>query len=142
MRNILFCIIPIIFLSCKKEDVSSKPEFIGYWFSSIDCNGNHATINIDADGHGVYTVTWEDGYNKKSYSGNIQVNDKHIYLGSTKSFDIIEYPHQIDTSTNHQYVYYFNSGTWKIANWKMVLYGLKPKAFHICGKWTYYKSDY
>jgi hypothetical protein len=142
MKPIIYCLFLITLFSCKKDDVDKRPEFMGLWYSVIDCNGNHASISIDDKSHGVYEVTWEDGYNQKSYEGTIKINDKHVYLGSTKSFDIIEYPHKIDTATEHQNVYYYYSGTHKIANWKMVLYGLKPKAFHICGTWTYYKADY
>lgn len=124
--------------ACKKINEDKRSEFIGHWHAIIS-DYYCATIHINESGNSYYSIIWQG--DETSYGGKARANDKHLYIGSSKSFDIIEYPHTIDTSIEHEYVYY-HDGPPKIANWKMVLYGLKPSWLHVCGKWTYYKADY
>lgn len=139
MNPIIFCLLLLTIFSCKKVGDDSSQEFIGYWHARLS-DYDHVFINIDEKSFGFYTILWQG--KEIHYSGVIRVNDKHIYLGGLYSFDIIEYPHQIDTSIEREFVSNHNDFSPRLANWKMTLYGLKPAKFHVCGNWTYYKADY
>jgi hypothetical protein len=130
----------IVFSACQKVSEDKRPEFIGFWHSKFGDSGC-ASIHIKSDGSGAYCIRY-DYEESKVYSGTIRVNDKHIYIAGKDRFDIIEYPHMIDTTIERVYISNHFDNSYKIGNWKMVLYGLKPNALHICGEWTYYKADY
>jgi len=138
---LLFWLIMLfVCFACQKVSENKRPEFIGFWHSSRGDDGC-AYININADGTGEYYIRFN--YDReKTYSGRIRVNDKHIYIAGKDRFDIIEYPHMIDTTVEHVIIHNHTDYAYETANWKMVLYGLKPNALHICGEWTYYKADY
>lgn len=138
---LLFCLIMLFAcFACQKVSEDKRTEFIGFWHASIG-DGDCASININSDGTGAYCLRY-DYEESKIYSGRIRVNDKHIYIAGQNRFDIIEYPHMIDTSIERVYVYNHVDDSHKIGNWKMVLYGLKPGSMHISGEWDYYKADY
>ena len=142
IRNplLIFFILLLVCVACQKVSEDKRPEFIGFWHANTGDDGC-ASITINADGSGEYCIRFH--YDReKIYSGTVRVNDKHIYIAGKDRFDIIEYPHKIDTNVEHETIHFHNNDPDKTANWKMVLYGLKPNALHICGKWEYYKADY
>jgi hypothetical protein len=141
MKEKIFILFIFLFLfsACKKQVDKDRPEFIGYWHAKIADN-YCARINISENSSAYYTIIWQD--HETTYSGTARANDNKLTIGRTKYFDIVEYPHHIDTAVEKEYVYTHDNKPIKLANWKMVLKGLQPDWLHVCGTWTYYKADY
>lgn len=133
------CILLITISSCKKEVAEEKNEFIGSWYATIYYDGI-ATLNISEDSYVTYNI-WIEPDNHHKYEGIARANDKHFKIGRTKYFDIIEYPHIIDTATERFLLPDLGEGN-KLANWKMVLDGMKPGLLYADGKYAFYKADY
>ena len=132
----------IVFLgliSCKKKVEDGSPEFIGHWFTqpTVDM---HLDIDISETSHAIYRLN-SDG-KETVYKGTARANTKTLKIGSTRHFDIIEYPHQIDTTIEKHLIYNADDNTYKLATWKMTLYGIKPNDNQFCGEEDYYKADY
>jgi hypothetical protein len=129
----------IVLTACKKEVAEDKSAFIGYWYGNIYEDGI-VTLDVSADSYATYDV-WLETDNHHQYEGIARANDKHFKIGRTKYFDIIEYPHVIDTTIERIMVPVHN-GDRKLANWKMVLDGMKPGLFYADSKTAYYRADY
>lgn len=138
---ILYCLVLLTLLSCKKKVCDESPEFVGDWTSEWFGDNNIAHLNIDENSDATFQMTLE-GRSRKEYKGTARANDKHLKIGGTNYFDIIEYPHLIDTSLSDVGVYDHGTHQWVKANWKMVLDGMKPASLHTCKKLSYYKADY
>lgn len=142
-HSILIFFLLILLLSCEKKVDDKRTEFLGDWHARIndyDC----ITLNIMKDQNclGIYTV--HSGGIDTYFSGTAKADKKHLKIGN-KHFDIIEYPHSIDTNVERVYVYNHkaNDLSTKLANWKMVLDGIKPSSEDTyTGEYTYYKADY
>lgn len=127
-----------IFSACKKQVDKERLEFIGMWYSQ---NDNHSIyFNISQDSHASYQVY--EGMNNEGYSGIARANDHHLKIGRIMKFEIIEYPHEIDTATDKHDLFDY-IGHHKLANWRMVLNGINPLFLNrYQGKLEYYKADY
>lgn len=134
----IICLLLITLSSCKKEVAEEKSAFIGRWVSYWD-SYNYRILNVSADSYATYNICSDgvDGH----YEGIARANDKHFKIGRTKYFDIIESPHKIDTSTERHLLPDFGEGN-KLANWKMVLDGMKPGLFYADNTVAYYRADY
>jgi hypothetical protein len=140
--KILLFVFCISLFSCKKKvDENYRPEFIGKWDSSIPGEPyNHITLDITKDSQADYMIYWEG--NDHHHTGTARANDDHLKIGRVLYLKIVEYPHQIDTAVDKHYVTSDN-GTYKLANWKMTLNGIKPDwLLKLCFKTDYYKADY
>lgn len=135
-KHLIIFIHLIVLLSCTKEVDKKRPEFIGSWSSDIE-NYNEITLIISENSSAHYTFDFEG---IAEYKGTAKANNKRLYIGNTNYFDIIEYPHMIDTSDEKHYTWY--NGNSIPANWKMVLYGLKPSKLHMSFELTLYKLVY
>jgi hypothetical protein len=138
----MICISLMTFSGCTKGggEYSQRPEFFGFWNAPLEYD-NWVDLNIDSSSFATYKIIWER--NEHTYTGNAKENDKYLKIhGSKYYFEIIEYPHTIDTTIEKHYVHSANYLSSKLANWKMILYGMQPDCFHVCGTWTYYKADY
>ncbi len=132
---ILFC---FALLGCKKESVTQRPEFIGYWYCDFNQDFKYS-ISIDEDGNAVYQEhNMEGGGDGASIQGKARADDKKLKIGSLHHFTITEYPQQIDTTGSVIWTLTKNGSTAKKANWKMTL---KGPNFYL-GDGTYYKADY
>jgi hypothetical protein len=137
---IIVCISLCALTACKKEVSDGRSEFIGNWTSEIFREYNIAHLSIDENSNASFRMYYE-GHDRKEYTGKARANNKHFKIGRTRYFDIIEFPHRIDT-TVEKYSYYDSfSGRKRIATWKMVLEGMKPDAFHVCERLSYYRTD-
>lgn len=136
---ILIGLLLLALSACKKEVAEEKNEFIGSWYATIFYDGI-VTLNVSEDSYAKYDV-WIEPDNQHHYEGIARANDKHFKIGRTKYFDIIEYPHMIDTSIERQLIPVFGEGN-KLANWKMVLDGMKPGLFYADAQIAYYRADY
>ncbi len=139
-KNVIVIFILLIFLlSCKKKVENGSPEFIGHWFtqSVVDM---HLDMDISESSYTIYSL-YSSGH-KTIYKGTARANAKHLKIGSTRYFDIIEYPHEIDTALEKHHIYDSENNTNKLANWKMVLDGIKPNDNQFCGIVEYYKAEY
>jgi hypothetical protein len=135
---ILFLFV-VVFLGCKKPSVLKRPEFIGYW-RTLDKSEDRTSIDIGEDGQGRYSQKL-DGEERRSYDGEIYATDKKLKIGRINHFEIIEYPHNIDTTVEHIVIYDYTTQTQKAANWKMILSCHKPSIFSNPNE-VYYKADY
>lgn len=126
--------------SCKQEVTEERPEFTGHWFASFGDN-NVIHFDIDENSQASYQMTLE-GYARKKYTGTARANGQRLTIGGTRYFDIIEYPHMIDTSIEKYTIYDYENQRSIPANWMMVLDGMKPGLFYADGTWTFYKADY
>jgi hypothetical protein len=127
--------------SCKKKvEVDYRPEFIGDWYASIS-DYNFVHFNISETGWADFDVYWES--NHFIHKGKARANNRHLKIGRIWFFDIIEYPHKIDT-TKERIPMTDKNGVERLANWKMVLNGIKPDVLLMTydGKLEYYKADY
>jgi hypothetical protein len=133
MKKIIFLsFLTLGLIACKKDSVTVRPEFIGFWF----CDGNSDNpyyIKIGLDGSGFYQEM-----HGPSIEGDARANDKKLKIGSLHHFTITEYPHKIDTSGSEIMTPTDEHFGLKKANWKMVL---KGPNFYL-GDGTYYKADY
>lgn len=142
-KNKFLLIIIIIsllgFISCGKKVEDKSPEFIGHWFANPYGGSTHIDIDISENSYATYNLVM--GLGNKTYKGPAHVNNKHLRIGSFRYFKIIEYPHTIDTTIEKHTIFNYNDNTSKLANWKMVLDGIKPNDNYWCGEATYYKAD-
>jgi hypothetical protein len=137
----------IIFISilglfaCKKQVEEVSPEFIGYWSGGSYAEYGYMYIRInESSGAYVYALDYNNDHEYDS-RGTARANDKKLTIGGIKYFKIIEYPHQIDTAVEKEYIFDHTDNTAKLANWKMVLDGLHNSSINV-GERTYYKSDF
>ncbi|HNW99077.1 MAG TPA: hypothetical protein PKK00_11765 [Bacteroidales bacterium] len=144
MKNKLI-ILSLLFaglLSCKKQIEKESPEFIGYWFVYPYHDYGYMYINIDKNSKAhVYSVDQENE-NEYNWRGTARANNKKLSIGGVRYFKIIEYPHRIDTTIEKYVVFNVYDNTRKLANWKMVLEGLKGSSNLNVGTKSYYKADY
>jgi len=138
-KILIFCILIIAFSACKKQVEKERPEFIGDWYACIGGCDYFVILKINENSEASYMIYWQG--KDTNYYGVARANNKHFKIGRTKYFDIVEYPHKIDTVIEKKYVLN-TKGVLKLANWKMVLDGMKPSWLHVSGTYTYYKSDY
>jgi hypothetical protein len=134
-KIIILFILTLGLLSCKKDSVTVRTEFIGFW-SCYNYEDQFYHINIGSDGYGVYSE-----YNEGKHltiEGDARANDKKLKIGSSHHFTITEYPHRIDTSGSDIWVPDESLTKGKKANWKMTL---KGPNFYL-GDGVYYKADY
>jgi hypothetical protein len=136
--SVIIILISISFLYCKKKVDKDRHEFIGYWYARTG-EYNRIILDISEDSKSVCTIRYE-GYEHR-HTGTARANSKCLEINDILYFDIVEYPHNIDTSVEKVYVWYVDNSS-KLANWKMVLYGPKPNSLHESGTVTYYKADY
>ncbi|HNW98840.1 MAG TPA: hypothetical protein PKK00_10565 [Bacteroidales bacterium] len=141
-KRIYFIFIILITLfACKKQVDKERPEFIGLWHACVDGGCTYFVhLSIDEYSHANYMIYWQG--KDIEHGGIAKANDHFLKLKDVFYFKIIEYPHPIDTTIEKYYVYDYNDGKTKLANWKMILNGPKPSALYVSGKWTYYKADY
>jgi hypothetical protein len=137
----IICILSVTLSACKKEVSEVSPEFIGHWSSEHFGDGNFSILTIDENSNASYHLYFE-GDASKEYNGTARADDKHFKIGRTMYFDIIEYPHLIDTSVEKHVIYNQETNQYILANWKMMLEGMKPEAFHVCERLEYYKIEY
>jgi hypothetical protein len=124
MKNLFFVILILfIFSACKKQVEKERPEFIGRWHCEF--LGNYINLKISEDSYATYEIYYEGKTN--SHQGIARANDNHLKIGRIIHFNILEYPHMIDTTRSDIYVYTTDSyNSAKKANWKMVISGLEP----------------
>ena len=134
----IICIFLMTLFACKKQVEKDMPEFIGEWHAGISDN-DFIVLSIYEDSYANYMIYWQG--KETNYDGTARANDNRLTIGRTKYFDIIEYPHLIDTTQERYYITNHDM-ILKLANWKMVLYGMRPKSLHVCGTRTFYKADY
>lgn len=130
---IIICVFIIVLPACKKVE-KKRSEFIGYWSSDVP-SYEDPYLDISENSYAYYSFNCEGN---KEYEGIARANNNRLYIGSVNYFDIIEYPHEIDTAVEH----HLSGASMIWANWKMVLKGLKPAMFHSGFEYTYYKADY
>ncbi len=125
-------------LGCKKESVTQRPEFIGFW-TCVHNEDFSYDISINQNGNGIYQEhNKEGGGGGASIIGDARADDKKLKIGSLHHFTITEYPHQIDTTGSNIWTPVKGSSWLKKANWKMTLKG--PNFY--MGDGAYYKADY
>jgi len=140
-RQVIFCIILFSTIGCKKQVEKERPEFIGTWFSRYG-SVEYAKIVIDENSNAHY-IFMDYGDIKGEHRGTARANDRKLKIGRILSFDILEYPHKIDTTSTSILAPTDASLTvWKKANWRMTLSGLHPQLLYLNGTFTYYKVDY
>jgi len=136
-KLLIICIILLVLSACKKQVDKERPEFIGDWYAKI-MGDYFVNLSVDSNSFANYMIYWQGKDN--TYSGQARANDQHFKIGRLKYFKIIEYPHKIDTTIEKMYVP--DGFSVKLANWKMILDGMKPAWLHVSGEYTYYKADY
>ncbi len=132
---ILACVVSTV--ACKKVN-KNNTEFTGNWSPDVETY-NDPSLYISENSQAVYTFNFEG---QKEYKGIARVCKNRLYIGDINYFEIIEYPYSIDTTIDRHYIWNNTIGRMMLANWKMVLYGLKPTSRHISFETTYYKIDY
>mgnify|MGYP001297511496 CR=1 FL=1 len=137
-KLLIILVLIFIFSACKKQVEKDRNEFVGRWFAKI-AGDYFVDLKIDSNSNAIYMIAWQG--NATYYHGSARASDRHFKIGRLKYFKIVEYPHKIDTTIEKIHVYDIND-KWKLATWKMKLDGMKPECLHVCGTWTYYKTDY
>jgi hypothetical protein len=140
IKKLLFIFISLfLFFACKKQVEKERPEFIGIWYADIpNTDGYFVRLTIDSNSNADYFIYWD---HDNHYYGTARASDNHLKIGRFKFFKIVEYPHKIDTTIEKVLVYDDNTYV-KLANWKMILEGMKPGWLYADGTFTYYKADY
>ena len=124
--------------ACKKKVDNERPEFCGSWTGHSD-HGSVASLNISfSNSDTKYKVFISGTSGSITYKGHARANDKTLKLSRFNTFDIIEYPHKVDTNIEKLDHY---EGRIQ-PNWKMILRGLKPDLIHVTETFTFYKNDY
>jgi hypothetical protein len=132
----LYCLILITFCSCNDKVNVSSPAFIGYWYGIN--NGMRYSLNIDLESHATYEISWPDS-NYQSIEGLARANSRKLTINHKQYFEIVEYPHKVDTSVEKFYIP-APDGTLFIADYKMILDGMHHPSKDIPGgEFTYYK---
>ena len=143
MRTILttILVLSLILFSCKKKVEKVSPEFIGKWYSNNE-EFTNVYLGVDENSEAEYNIQVTIDGVHGNYTGIARANNRRFKIGRTKYFDIIEYPHLIDTLTDKHRVYDYSKNVFILANWKMVLEGMKPSSFYVTGKYEFYKAEY
>jgi hypothetical protein len=137
LKPILFFFIAISIISCKKTvDDSNRPEFIGHWYCAGSIDYSYS-IRIESNSNAFYSENSMGLSGGGSFDGKARIGNDKLKIGRFHHFDIVEYPHKIDTSIEH-FLMTDSDGQRKLANWKMTLRG--PKLY--MGSGDYYKIDY
>jgi hypothetical protein len=133
---ILTCMLLIVFASCKDKVGFNQPAFVGYWYGTSD--GVKYSLKITADSHAIYIVT-SPGSDPVTIEGTARANTTRMNLSSRQYFDIVAYPHAIDTTVERFYIP-INDTLFALAMYKMTLNGLHKASKDIpSGEWVYYK---
>ncbi|MEI7596083.1 MAG: hypothetical protein WCK02_10075 [Bacteroidota bacterium] len=137
-KTLFLSILLLSLYACKKKVDNERPEFCGSWTGYSDC-GSKASLEIAfSNSDTEYDVFIFGTGGTISYEGHARANDKKLKISQFNTFDIIEYPHKVDTNIvklNHY------EGDIR-PNWQMKLSGLKPALFHVTETFTFYKNDY
>ena len=139
---VLVFILLIPFISCRKEVKDGRPEFIGYWSGGAFVESGYIYIIIHENDPSIFKAMDYENNHEYHAKGTARADDKKLTFGGVKFFDIIEYPHIIDTTVEQFYVHNHSDGTYKLANWEMVLDGPYNSINSNVHKHTYYKADY
>lgn len=138
MKKILFLLtfIVIALFSCKEKVTMSQPAFLGYWYGT---NGSATySLYIDLESHAVYKIDWPDG-NSVTIEGTARANTTRLNIDGKKYFDVVQYPHQIDTMAD-PYLIPNPGGAPIRAYYKMTLNGLHKTTEDIpTGSFMFYK---
>ncbi len=139
LSAILLC---LCMTSCKKKvDENYRPEFVGKWHSDIPGEAyNYIGLEITENSQADYMIYWEG--NATHHKGTARANDNQLKIGRILYLKIVEYPHKIDTAVE-KHGAEGPDGSWRLANWKMTLSGIKPEwLLHLSFLTDYYKADY
>ncbi|MEI6851579.1 MAG: hypothetical protein WCL06_02005 [Bacteroidota bacterium] len=139
MKKSLFLLAAILLFtisSCKDKVTLSQPAFIGYWYGT---NGSTKFIlNIDLKSHATYKIEWPDS-NSVTIEGTARANTTRLNITSKQYFEVVEYPHQIDTLADPYFIPAPDGSAFR-ANYRMVLNGLhKAKQDIPTGDFKFYK---
>jgi hypothetical protein len=138
--TIIFVFLLTLF-SCKKQVEKERPEFIGNWQSS-NREYTYIDLDINENSEAVYAIEVSVDSKYSKYKGIARATNRRLKIGRTKYFDIIEYPHLIDTTFDKHRVYDHKNHVTTLANWKMVLEGMKPSNLYLSDKYEFYKAEY
>lgn len=132
----LIILIALVHFSCKEKVTGYQPAFLGYWYGT---NGNAKYIlNIDLESHATYKIEWPEG-NSVTIEGTARANTTRLNIDGKKYFDVVQYPHQIDTIADPYFIP-TPDGTPFRANYKMILNGLHKATQDIpTGDFVFYK---
>jgi hypothetical protein len=131
--------------SCKKQVENGRPEFIGYWDGDPYYVYGYMYLNIKENSKAYMHIRDDSNDNDYHNSGTARADGEKLTIGGTKYFNIIEYPHHIDTTVERHYIINHldnNYNSPKLANWKMVLDGLHGTSHSNIGEHAFYKADY
>lgn len=133
---VLLLLVILTLFSCKEKVVGYSPAFLGYWYG---VNGNAKYIlNIDLESHAVYKIEWPDA-NSVTYEGTARANTSRLNIGGKKYFDVVEYPHAIDTLADPFFIPTGDSTLFR-ARYRMILNGLHKTTEDIpTGDFKFYK---
>ncbi len=144
MKNyliILFFLLIGLF-SCKKKVERDNPEFIGYWSGGTFNEYGYVFLSINEKSRASFFISDYSNDHEYHSSGTARIVNNKLSLTPFTYFTIIEYPHKIDTNIERKYFTNFLTSRNKLANWKMVLNGLRGSSDCNVGNRTYYKADY
>ncbi len=133
---ILLVFITLVLFSCKEKVTGYSPAFLGYWYGT---NGNAKYIlNIDLESHAVYKIDWPES-NSVTIEGTARANTRRLNIDGKKYFDIVEYPHAIDTIADPYFIPTADSALFR-AHYRMILNGLHKTSEDIpTGDFKFYK---
>ena len=146
MKNslIISCLFLAVISSCKKRVENGAPEFIGYWSGGSYAEYGYMYLNIKENSTAyLYCYDYNNDHDFHN-KGTARIDGEKLIVGGTKYFNIVEYPHPIDTNIERYIVInrLYGNFNMKLANWKMVLDGLHGSSHCNVGNHTYYKADY
>ncbi|MFH2140833.1 MAG: hypothetical protein ABIJ97_00320 [Bacteroidota bacterium] len=125
-KNIGVFFFLLCILSCKKQVENERPEFIGTW--EWNCSDFYIDIIISEDSHAIYEETSYSGGTTK-VKGLARATDDKLKIGRFYHFNIIEYPHKVDTPNLLNRIY-----------WQMTLSEIKP-GLYLSGDKTFRRDN-